>query len=139
MPTKPRIRYLGLAIVAVIVAGVVLGWFVLRRSPPALTPAAAQALATEFLDAVRTGRVDEAWAGTSTDFKSMYGRDRFRQFVRSKPVLASPLECVRCEQKLNSSLPLVECVFRPSRGREQVVVVLQFDQTQWKIGRLSVE
>ncbi|MCS6864587.1 MAG: hypothetical protein RMJ56_15695 [Gemmataceae bacterium] len=139
MATPPRIRYLVIGLAAVVVGGVVIGWLVTRNPIPELAPAAAQQKAQEFLDALRSGRIDEAWAGTSTDFKSMYGRERFRQFVKSKPVLASPVEFVSCEQKMDNPLPLLECHFRPARGSGRIVVVLQFDQTEWKIGRLSVE
>jgi hypothetical protein len=123
-------------LVAVIGAGVWLT-FLRDRSPP-LSPAGAQEKAEAFLEAVRAGRADDAWAGTAADFKSMYGRDRFRQYVRSKPVLKTPATFEGCEFKTNGSLRMAECTFRPAGGKGTITVVLSIDQDSWKVGRLSV-
>lgn len=124
-------------VMAVIGAGV---WFaLLRDGAPTLTPDGAQEKAEAFLEAVRGGRADDAWAGTAADFKSMYGRDRFRQYVRSKPVLKTPATFEACDFKTNGSLRMAECTFRPAAGKGAITVVLSIDQDSWKVGRLSVE
>lgn len=124
-------------LVAVIGAGV---WFTfLRDRSPTLTSEGAHGKAEAFLEGVRGGQVDDAWAGTAADFKSMCGRDRFRQYVSSKPVLKTPVTFEACEFKTNGSLRLAECTFQPAGGKEAITVVLSIDQDSWKVGRLSVE
>jgi hypothetical protein len=122
---------------AVVGAGI---WFTfLRDRSPPLTPDGAQEKAEAFLEAVRVGRADDAWDETAADFKSMYGLDRFRQYVRSNPVLKSPATFDTCEFKTNGSLRMAECTFRPAGGKEAITVVLSIDHDSWKVGRLSVE
>jgi hypothetical protein len=124
--------------VVAVVCGVI--WFAfVRDRTPAITPDGAKEQAAAFLGEVRAGRVDDAWAGTSADFKSMYGRDRFRQFVKSKPVLKAPAEFEACEFKTDGDLRTAECAFRPAGGKGSIKVVLNVDQGAWKVGRLSVE
>jgi len=131
-------RPLVMAAAVLVLAGVV--WLLfLRDGTPALSPDEARQKATAFLDDVRAGRADDAWAGTSADFKSMYGRERFRQFVKSKPVLKGPAEFQACEFKTNGDLRVAECTFRPAHGRGSITVVLNVDQGVWKVGRLDVE
>ncbi len=132
------LRPLVVAAVVAVLAGVV--WLLFLRDPsPPLTPDEARQKATRFLDDLRAGRADDAWAGTSADFKSMYGRERFRQFVRSKPVLKVPAEFQACEFKTNGDLRVAECTFRPTHGKGSITVVLNVDQGVWKVGRLDVE
>jgi hypothetical protein len=99
----------------------------------------AQGIAAGFLAELRAGKVDHAWADTSADFKSMYGRERFRAYVRSKPVLKTPAEFIGCVFKVEGDLQTAECTFRPSGGKGTIKVVLNPDQGRWKVGRLAVE
>jgi hypothetical protein len=129
-------------LVVVAILGVLAGvfWFAyLRDRTPAITPDEAKEKAATFLDEIRAGRVDNAWAGTSADFKSMYGRERFRQYVKSKPVLKRPAEFEACEFKTEGDLRTAECTFRSSSGKGSIKVVLNVDEGVWKVGRLSVE
>lgn len=129
----------------VVVAPVVLalaacGWALWGRDgTPSLSDAGARGIATAFLSDVRAGKVDDAWGTTSADFKSMYGRDRFRGYARSKPLLKAPAECESCEFRTEGELRIAECTFRPSSGKGVVKVVLHPHQGQWKVGRLVVE
>jgi hypothetical protein len=139
MESKPMYRrtLFVVPVVALLCAGVWLAFF--RDSTPTLTTDGAKEKAAAFLDEVRAGRVDDAWAATSADFKSMYGRDRFRQYVKSKPILKTPAEFDTCEFKTDSELRTAECLFRPAGGKGAIKVVLNVDQGAWKVGRLSVE
>lgn len=114
-------------------------WFVFFRDRvPNLSSEGAKDMAERFLTEVRTGRVDAAWETTSSDFKSMYGRDRFRGYVRSKPMLKSTAEFEKCEFKSEGPLRLAECTFRLG-GKSTITIVLHPDQGNWKVGRFNVE
>jgi hypothetical protein len=119
---------------------IVSGWYFLVRDPtPKLTQQDAKDIATDFLNTLRAGRVDEAWAGTSNDFKSMSGREAFRRYARTHPVLKEPLEYVSCDFLTDSPLKMAECTFRSSSGPAKIKVVLHPEGGQWKVGKLAVE
>lgn len=127
-------------VVAVLVAVSVSGLFLFARYRiPGLSEEEARAMAAGFLAEIRAGRVDAAWSATAPDFKSMYGRDRFRTYVKSKPVLKTSTEFERCDFKVDGDLRLAECTFRPVGGKGIIKVVLSPDQRVWKVGRLAVE
>ena len=50
---------------------------------------AGRAIASAFLDEIRQGRVDAAWAGTTAEFKSMLGLEGLRGLVRKNRALRS--------------------------------------------------
>jgi|YNPMSStandDraft_1061717.scaffolds.fasta_scaffold20274_3 hypothetical protein len=140
MEGLPISRRLLLAFSGVLLLGVAVIWYLFIHDPtPTITPGEAQEKAAAFLDQIRTGRVDEAWTETSTDFKSMYGRERFRQFVRNQPVLRMAVEFESCEFSRQAQLRVVECTFRPVGGKGTIKVILNVDQGTWKVGRLHVE
>jgi len=135
--TDPRLL---LALSAVLLLGMLVVWYLFIHDPtPTIMPDEAREKAATFLELIRTGRVDEAWAATSTDFKSMFGRERFRQFVRNQPVLRMAVEFESCEFPRQAQLRVVECTFRPVGGKGTIKVVLNVDQGTWKVGRLNVE
>jgi hypothetical protein len=123
----------------VIVAVLVVWLLFIRGGPPSLSSAQAQEMAAGFLAQVRSGKADDAWKETSSDFKSMWGQARFRTFVKSKPVLAAQVEFEACEFKTEGNLKVAECRFRPSTGKGPITVTLQPDQGRWRVGRLAVE
>ena len=126
--------------VALLAAGLgLVGWlFYPGAGAPELSEAGARERAEAFLAEVRAGRADAAWAGTSSEFKSMQGRDSFRAFVRSKPALKAPAEFGACTFKPLGDLSVAECTFRPASGQGTITVVLHPDGAEWKVGRLGV-
>jgi hypothetical protein len=136
---KPFYRRPLFVVPALLVLGLIVWFLFFRDSVPRLSEDGARDKAVQFLDQIRGGQIDTAWEETSTDFKSMYGRDRFREYVRSKPVLKSPAEFAKCDFKSEGSLRLAECLFRPAGGKGSITVVLHPDQKTWRVGRLSVE
>jgi hypothetical protein len=133
---------------AVTAAGVTLvaalAWWSMRRpGPPPLSSDDGRAVAAAFLDAARSGRVDEAWASTTTEFKSYLGRDGFRRLVRTRPALKAPAEFAECRLPTAGGPALVECVFRgaaPPRGGPAVITVtLAPEAGRWGVERVKVE
>ena len=43
-----------------------------------------------FLDELRAGRLEPAWQGTSTEFKSLMGLENLRDYVKTHPALKAP-------------------------------------------------
>jgi hypothetical protein len=114
-------------------------FFFVRDRTPRLKADGAKQQATTFLEQIRSGQIDEAWAATSADFKSMYGRDRFHQYVKAHPVLKVEMEFVNCQFVTEGELRLAKCQFKPLGATGQIEVVLHPETDRWRIGRLSID
>lgn len=87
----------------------------------------ATGVAGAFLEEIRTGKIDQAWEGTGTEFKSFMGKDQFRQFVKKHGALKSVAKVG--ETAAQGSLR--ECAF--NCGALKVVVTLGASGGQWKV------
>ena len=128
------------AVAVAVVLAAAAAWFLFVRDPtPAISDDGAQQIAAGFLADIRAGKADDAWANTSTDFKSMSGREVFRRYAKSKPVMKEPAEFVGCTFKTEGQLRLAECTFRPAGGKGTITVVLHPEGGSWKVGKLTAE
>lgn len=108
--------------------------------------------ATRFLDEVRAGRVDPAWQGTSTEFKSYMGLDSLRDYVKLHPALGGPAEFVEGHPIASGRGPAVVYTYKATapprakaRGKaaakpvEAVAVMMFREDGAWKVERLTAE
>jgi hypothetical protein len=116
-----------------------LGVFLLRGS--AAPPDEGRGIAEAFLAQIRDGDADSAWEGTTAEFKSFMGRDRFRRFVETHPALMDAAEFTGFQMTSPQGLPLAECTFRSQSGSESatIKVLLAREEGEWKVERVSVE
>jgi hypothetical protein len=84
-------------------------------------------VAAAFLAEVRAGKVDQAWDGTGTEFKSFMGKDQFRQFVKKHAALKT--QATAGETTAQGALR--ECVF--ICGSLKVIVIVGNSGGQWKV------
>jgi len=108
------------------------------REPP-VPSQAPQTVAADFVEELRTNRIDTAWAGTTAEFKSFLGRERLRDFVLSKAILRQPLEFSGVEQQAINGISFMACTFHSPHKSDLVRVLLANDSGQWKVERLLVE
>lgn len=94
-------------------------------------------VATEFLSQLRSGQVDDAWATTSSEFKSFMGRDRLRRFVKEHPALQKPAEFDNFQMVTTSGLNLAEFTFTAESAT--IRVLLSPGRNAWEVERLHVE
>jgi hypothetical protein len=104
-------------------------------------PDASRATAARFLDEIRAGRVSEAWESTSTEFKSLLGREGLEGYVRTHPALKEkePADFISFNTAERSGLPLGECTFRSASRKSAVKVLLARENGAWKVERLTVD
>jgi len=104
---------------------------------------AARTVIEQFHEQIRTGDVDAAWESTTADFKSDEGRDAFKRFVKSRPVLSQPLEFAELKQVEVNGLTRWESTLRPAAGQESspavVKTMIAEEAGEWKVERLLVE
>jgi hypothetical protein len=102
----------------------------------------ARAVVERFLEQVRGGQVDAAWESTTSDFKSDEGRDSFRKYVKSRPVLSQPLEIVELKRVEVHGLTRWEAILHPpadSKSPATVRTMIAAEGDAWKVERLVVE
>lgn len=139
-PKRAHAGRFRLAVTVVILGLAILASLVLWRwRGPPVPEQAPQTVAADFLEELRTNRVDAAWAGTTAEFKSYLGRERLRDLVRLKPVLKEPLESSGVEEKDVNGIPLTVCTFSGPQKPGVVRVLLATEGGQLKVERLLVE
>ncbi len=101
--------------------------------------------AARFLDDLRAGRLDPAWQGTSSEFKSLMGLEGLRDCVKAHPALKGPAEYVEARDAAREGRAMVEHVFR-AEGRlrnkavtSTVKVLVAVGDGKWGVENLRVE
>ena len=107
--------------------------------PPPPPGDADREVAATFLQKIRDGKTDDAWAGTAAEFKSFMGKAEFAKFVKAHPQLKQPVEPDEVTTS-NNGLPLAECRFRTTGAKPATLIVtLGREADQWKVAGLKVE
>jgi hypothetical protein len=108
------------------------------NTPPV---ANAELAATQFLDQLRHGRVDEAWTSTTAEFKSAEGREAFRRSIRNEKVLKTALKQSSSETVNVNELERLKLTYRPADGSSSktVEILLAVDDAAWKVESFLVK
>ncbi|MDG3005986.1 hypothetical protein [Paludisphaera mucosa] len=100
--------------------------------------------AASFLDALRAGRVEDAWRDTSPEFKSLMGLDSLRDLVKRRPALKTATRRDGCTA-VGEGRSLFEHAFQGAtthRGKTTpatIKVLVAPDDDGWKVEGLVVE
>ncbi|WP_165227854.1 hypothetical protein [Aquisphaera insulae] len=112
------------------------------------------ALASAFLDDLRAGKVAEAFARTTTDFKSLMGQDNLRDYARTHPALMGTAELTGTKPADRNGIVVTEYTFRAtapptaSRGKSStktspapstIKVLVMAEGKGWAVEHLSVD
>ncbi len=120
-----------------VVLAVAAGWYWLQPSTqPGLEEG--RAIAQAFLEAIRAGTPEAAWAGTTAEFKSASGRESFLTQVRSLPVLREQFDFVSAQTVTVQNQPRTEYLFRESKSGTTVRIVIGKENGSWKVDRWLV-
>jgi hypothetical protein len=109
------------------------------------TPEETQAVAAQFLDELRAGRLEPAWQGTSTEFKSLMGIENLRDYVKTHPALKSPAAYAESRTIERDGRSMIEHIFRATTQVRRkpvsatVKVLLASGDDGWKVEHLAVE
>lgn len=126
------------AVIGVVVLVVVVVFY-RNTHPSTLSVNEGLPLAEQFLELIRQGKPDEAWAVTSAEFKSIMGKESFRALVKAKPALRGPAKFQTLRPVEKSELNLAAMVFKPEKGTQQIVVTLGCSAGKWQVEALSFE
>lgn len=104
-----------------------------------------RAVAVQFLDELRAGRLEPAWQGTSTEFKSLMGVENLRDYVKTHPALKAPAEHAETRTIERDGRTMAEISFRATtQVRRKTVpatikVLLAPGDEGWQVEHLAVE
>jgi hypothetical protein len=105
----------------------------------------ARTAAAQFLDELRAGRLEPAWRGCSTEFKSLMGLENLRDYVKVHVALKSAAEFTEARPIQRNGQTMAECRFRglsKRRGKEvtaTIKVLVASADEGWKVEQVVVE
>jgi hypothetical protein len=111
---------------AIFLALAAMAWWFLPGGIPAPASDPGQA-ASAFMADIRAGKIDQAWEGTGSEFKSFMGKEQFRQFVKNHTAL-------KTQATAGATTPqgiFRECAFMC--GSLKVLVIVGNADGQWKV------
>ena len=100
---------------------------------------AGRAVAEQFLQQIRAGKADQAWASTTAEFKSAQGRETFAKFVKDHPLLSTPTAFVAVQTVSVQDSPRAEYTYRGTDGKGTVRLLAGDEQGMWRIDRMTVD
>jgi hypothetical protein len=105
----------------------------------------ARTAAVQFLDELRAGRLEPAWRGCSTEFKSLMGLENLRDYMKAHAALRSAAEFTEVRPIQRNGQTMAECRFRgisKQRGKEvtaTIKVLVASADEGWKVEQVVVE
>ena len=92
----------------------------------------------EFLKEIQAGNTYEVWQKTSPEFKSYMGKEQFKAFVFSNPVLREKLHFQK-EEPFPEGGKWILCSFSSDKPAKTVKVFVGRDGMDWLVHGLKVE
>ena len=103
---------------------------------------AVQASADAFLDDIVAGRIDAAYARTSTNFRATHNADQFQGLVDQYPALRAHTSrsyaFLNVSQQLGGPVGTVRMTILSSNSSLSFTLVFVQDEDEWKVDRLTV-
>ncbi len=110
---------------------------------PQSAPTEGRAAAEAFLSDLRSGKVEPAWEGTSSEFKSLMGLDSLKSLVKRNPSISRPASYVESRVLARNNLTLAEHVFKPdpaAKGASKTITILTAaGPSGWTVEQIKVE
>lgn len=127
-----------------VLAAIAAGAFLVYRyfGTSAIQPESAKEVAEPFLESIRGDKADAAWETTTAEFKSNLGRENFRKYVESHPLLKEPLEFYSLQTVVLNGVSRTECAFgkqgAPGSG-PKVRIIVAMEDDDLKVERVIAE
>jgi hypothetical protein len=105
----------------------------------------ARTAAVVFLDHLRAGRLEPAWQGCSTEFKSLMGLENLRDYVNNHSALKSAVEFTEARPVERNGQSMAECRFSGTTKQRRkdvpatVKVLVAAEDEGWKVEQVAVE
>jgi len=97
-----------------------------------------QKIAEDFLAGIKQGKSPELWEATSSEFKSLMGKDQFLVFVKSSPMLKEVLTFKKEEKSLEGNTWYLYSFASP-KSDKLVKVFIGKDKQEWLVQGMKIE
>ena len=91
-----------------------------------------------FLKLISAGKTEDAWNGTSVEFKSYMGKAQFQSTVGANPFLKKEVTFDKAE-KDEKSKSLTYCFYKEAKSKKTVVVIVGPDQDALRVQGMKIE
>lgn len=137
LPDHPRSGWTRPALLAGVVIVAIIGIWLWSR--PAVQPSvdAGRAVVEEFLKQIREGHPDQAWEGTTAEFKSAQGKESFVRKLQPLKFLAEPLNFMSTETVKIGDQSRSEYLYQAAKG-ESLRIVVSRENGEWRVDRWAV-
>jgi hypothetical protein len=137
--SSPAKRRLLAALAApLILAGGYYAYKLLNRPPTQPSPEEGQTVVEAFLTLVRQGKAGEAWDSSTTEFKSIEGRESFIRKVKASPLLKENLKFNSMQKVSVGNSPRLEFLYQSPTNSKIVRVLVGYEAGAWKADRLTL-
>lgn len=121
-------------LVAILVIGGAAAIWIWSRPASQPSVSAGRAAAEQFLQHLQAGKPDAAWEGTTAEFKSAQGKERFVREMKTKPLSKEPFEFVSMQTVDVQNAERSEFLYRMV-ANETVRILISRDAGDWKVDR----
>ena len=91
-----------------------------------------------FLKLISAGKTEDAWNGTSVEFKSFMGKAQFQSTVGANPFLKKEVTFDKAE-KDEKSKALIYCFYKEAKSKKTVVVIVGPDKDALRVQGMKIE
>ncbi|MFZ4610572.1 MAG: hypothetical protein ACOYNM_12195 [Gemmataceae bacterium] len=95
-------------------------------------------LSDSFLNLVAAGKTEEAWNGTSAEFKSYLGKAQFQSTVAANPFLKKEVTFEKAEKDEKTKV-LTYCSYKESKSKKTVIVIVGPDPDALRVQGMKIE
>jgi hypothetical protein len=131
-------RVLAALIAMLLITGGYYAFKILNRPPTQPSPEEGQAVVEAFLTLVRQGKAGEAWDSSTTEFKSIEGRESFMRKVKASPLLKENLKFNSMQKVSVGNSPRLEFLYQSPTNSKIVRVLVGYENGAWKPDRLTL-
>ena len=139
--TRDSVTSRQLAVVLIGLAILLGAYFAIRRYMQPPTEASVdegRASADAFLNLIRDGKADEAWDASTTEFKSIEGRESFVRKATTAAILKEPLSFSSMQKVVVGKAPRSEFLYSSTKSGGTVRVLIGYEGGGWKVDRLTL-
>lgn len=95
-------------------------------------------IADTFLKLITNGKIEEAWDGTSAEFKSYMGKAQFKSTVAMNPFLKKELTFEKAEKDEKSKM-LTNCSYMDANRKKKIIVIIGPDPDTVRVQGMKIE
>ena len=95
-------------------------------------------ISDSFLKLVSAGKTEEAWNGTSAEFKSYMGKAQFQSIVIANPFLKKEVTFEKAEKDEKTKV-LTYCSYKESKSKKTFIVIVGPDPDALRVQGMKIE